>query len=87
MSLFYIVGDNLGHIILNYLDCEDMYSIICNKYTNILLTNTNLLNRNIKLTSWWRDLLMVESRVKEEEAFDKYLNSEEFWNEIKDFIT
>ena len=86
MSRFYIVGDNLGHIILNYLDCEDMYSILCNKYTNTILTNTKLSKSNIRLRSWWIDTFMVELRIKEDEKYQQYLNSQEFWMEMKDFI-
>ena len=90
MSLFYKVADNLGHIILNYLDCEDFYSIHCTNYTSHILKHTKLYNTLYPLETYWKDLCKCElydqSVRKYDEDYQKYLNSDAFLQEYKTYI-
>ena len=49
MTLLFKVCDNLGHLILNYLDCEDLYTIVCGKYTSSILEKIKIKNNKYLL--------------------------------------
>lgn len=87
MTLLFKVCDNLGHLILNYLDCEDLYTIVCGKYTSSILEKIKIKNNKYLLKNHWKDQFQAELYLKTEENYQKYLNSEEFYREFKDFIS
>lgn len=90
MLQFYSVFDNLGHIILNYLDFEDAYCVMCVKYMNGVLHKTKLSINNTPLHSWWLTMCDAELNLKYEENkikdYENYINSEEFYTEMADYI-
>jgi len=87
MTLFFKVSDNLGHLILNYLGYEDLYNISCNKYTSTILNKTKTPNYKYFLKNHWKDQFQAELYLKTEVNYQKYLDSEEFYEENKDFIS
>ena len=87
MSLFLKVSDNLGHLILNYLGYEDLYSIICSKYIAAILNKTKTPNYSYFLKNHWEDQFQAELYLESDQKYQKYLNSDEFYEEIKDYIT
>tara|TARA_B110000208_G_scaffold189655_1_gene251678 strand:+ start:1111 stop:1386 length:276 start_codon:yes stop_codon:yes gene_type:complete len=82
MSSFYKIADNLGYEILNFLDCDDLYSMNCTNYLNKILEKTKFYNKDYYLKTMWIDLFQVELIGKEEEKYQKYLNSDEFHEEV-----
>tara|TARA_B110000211_G_scaffold232663_1_gene296920 strand:+ start:2332 stop:2601 length:270 start_codon:yes stop_codon:yes gene_type:complete len=86
MTLFFKVSDNLGHLILNYLGYEDLYNIICNKYTNTILVKTKTPDYRYLLKNHWEDQYQAELYLKSDKIYQKYLNSEEFYDEMKEYI-
>ena len=86
MTKFFIVYDNLGQDILNYMDCEDLYNIVCVKYLDNCLQKTKFTDTDISLKYWWESLCQVEIYEQEERNYKEYLDSGEFYNEMKDYI-
>lgn len=82
MSIFYKIFDNLGYEILNFLNYDDLYSISCINYLNKILEKTKFYNKKNHLKNMWIDLFQVELHEREEEEYKKYLNSNEFYNEV-----
>ena len=70
MSVMNIVFDNLGMIVLNYLDCEDLFRTISVKYFKKILNKTKLINSSIKLQEWWKTMCIVEIHEREDIKYD-----------------
>uniref|UniRef100_A0A6C0B465 Uncharacterized protein n=1 Tax=viral metagenome TaxID=1070528 RepID=A0A6C0B465_9ZZZZ len=87
MSLFLKVIDNLGHLILNNLGFEDLHRVLCIKYISNILEKTKTPNNRYFLKIHWKDQIQAELYLKSDENYQKYLNSYEFYEEIKDFIS
>ena len=87
MTLFFKVSDNLGHIILNYLGYEDLYSILCNKYTASILAKTKTLDYRYLLKNHWEDQYQAELYLYSDEIYQEYLNSDAFYDEMNEYIT
>lgn len=94
MPLFANVMNNLGHIVLNYLDFEDLYRVSCTNYINKVLEPTQLdthrYNFNYRLKDYWGDMCEAELHLQyersAEEEYINYLNSEEFLGEMGEYI-
>lgn len=91
MVALFQVFDNVGHVILNYLDCEDAYPIMCTSYMHQILEKTTLNYTSTLLRDWWLTMCDAEINLKYEEdrtnEYVKYLNSEEFYQDMGEYIT
>ena len=94
MPLFSNVMNNLGHIVLNYLDCDDLYRISCTNYINKVLEpvqlDTGRYNFKYLLKNYCTDKCEAELYLQYEkdleEEYNNYLNSEVFLGEMKQYI-
>ena len=86
MTLFFKVSDNLGHIILNYLGYEDLYRILCNKYTASILAKTKTFDYRYLLKNHWEDQYQAELYLYSDEIYQEYLNSDAFYDEMNEYI-